>query len=116
MISETTTKSQRDKILEILRAAGEQGVTNFELNRACCLRYGARIYELRKLGHNIKTVRVRGEQEFRFVLSSPQPEGSAPVKRSEGSVARGAEPDVFEEARRKFFEPQLPLFEKAVRA
>ena len=58
--------AQREKILEILKERGQEGVHNTELNNVC-FRYGARIYELRKLGHRIKTVNeARGL--FRFVL------------------------------------------------
>jgi predicted AAA+ superfamily ATPase len=60
---------QREKILEILQERGHEGVRNTELNNVC-FRYGARIYELRKMGHKIKTVNeARGL--FRFVLERP---------------------------------------------
>jgi hypothetical protein len=44
--------TQRDKILSLLR---EGNVTNFELADVC-IRYSARIHELRKAGHVIETV------------------------------------------------------------
>ena len=63
-------KSQRELLLDILRNRGRSGVTNFELNEICSLRYGARLFELRKLGHNIQTVK-EDESRFRFVLKEP---------------------------------------------
>lgn len=44
--------NQRDMILDLLR---QGSVTNFEL-ADICIRYSARIHELRKSGHNIETV------------------------------------------------------------
>ena len=69
---EATTKSasQRDKILTWLRMRGAQGVLNTELNELC-MRFGARIYELRKAGYDIKTEKL-DESRFRFVLVEAQ--------------------------------------------
>jgi hypothetical protein len=68
-MKEPTTKShgQRDKILAWLRMRGAQGVLNTELN-GLCMRFGARIYELRKEGHVIETHKL-SEGQFRFILS-----------------------------------------------
>jgi hypothetical protein len=61
--------AQREQILAILQERGQEGVRNTELNNVC-FRYGARIHELRKAGHKIKTVNeARGL--FRFVLERP---------------------------------------------
>jgi hypothetical protein len=54
---------QRLNILERLR---EGPATNAELN-AICFRYGARIHELRGMGHKIKTVQLKAGV-FRFEL------------------------------------------------
>ena len=60
-------KSQRDKVLDILRARGRSGVTNFELNEIC-FRYGGRIFELRtQFGYDIETIREAGARR-RYVL------------------------------------------------
>jgi len=59
----TTKISQTTKILRLLKEQGE--ATNVELNRIC-FRYGARIYELRREGHEILTVRESGGI-FRFI-------------------------------------------------
>ena len=59
--------SQRERILEALRDAGEAGCTSAELN-AIGFRYGGRIYELRKLGYDIRTSEIPGSQLARFVL------------------------------------------------
>jgi hypothetical protein len=60
---------QRQQILDLLIERGEQGVRNTELNKIC-FRYGARIFELRKLGHDIKTVK-ESDGLYRFVLKVP---------------------------------------------
>jgi hypothetical protein len=57
---------QRDKILCWLRMRGHEGVLNTELNELC-MRFGARIYELRKAGYKIET-RKLDDRRFRFVL------------------------------------------------
>lgn len=62
----TRAPYSREQILALLIARGPQGVTNVEFNRDVCFRYGARIYELRRQGHLIETVRF-GEGLFRFV-------------------------------------------------
>ena len=58
--------NQRERILALLIERGPQGVTNVEFNRDVCFRYGARIFELRRQGYRIETVRF-GEGLFRFV-------------------------------------------------
>ena len=60
---------QRQKIIDLLIERRELGVRNTELN-AICFRYGARIFELRKLGHDIKTVK-ESDGLYRFVLKVP---------------------------------------------
>lgn len=72
-MKEPTTKShgQRDKILAWLRMRGAQGVLNTELN-TLCMRFGARIWELRKAGYDIKTEKL-DESRFRFVLVETAP-------------------------------------------
>ena len=65
---EPTTKSpaQRERILVWLRMRGPQGVLNTQLTELC-MRFGARIHELRKAGYDIRTERI-DESRFRFVL------------------------------------------------
>lgn len=72
-MSEPTPKrsGQRDKILAWLRMRGAKGVLNIELN-GLCMRFGARIFELRKAGYDIKTVKL-DDSRFRFVLEEPEP-------------------------------------------
>jgi hypothetical protein len=60
--------SQRDQILRLLRERGPSGVTNVELN-GICFRYGARLWELRREGHSIRTEN-RGSGVFAFVLDA----------------------------------------------
>lgn len=61
--------SSRDRILNALKSAGEKGATNTELV-SICFRYGARIFDLRNLGHNIES---HQEQDgvWRFILREP---------------------------------------------
>lgn len=49
--------TQGESILRALRLAGERGVTNFDLSNYS-LRYGARLYELRKKGYVIRKKRL----------------------------------------------------------
>jgi hypothetical protein len=67
---ETRSPAQRQRILALLQERGADGITNSELNRVC-FRYGARIRELRRAGHNIRTDNL-GDGLFRFVLGSPE--------------------------------------------
>jgi hypothetical protein len=57
-----TATSQTHRILKLLKAKGS--VTNVELNRIC-FRYGARLLELRREGHDILTVQ-EGRGKFRY--------------------------------------------------
>jgi helix-turn-helix protein len=90
----SNSPSQRERILSLLRSRGSSGATNLELN-AICFRYGARIFELRKAGFDIKT-RREGETEFRFVLvGEPENPKSLPT---------------FEQRRRREEAGAMPLF------
>jgi hypothetical protein len=56
--------SQEARILKLLKNNRVYGVTNYELAR-CSLRYSARIYNLRKDGHNILTLQItRGTWKY----------------------------------------------------
>lgn len=60
--SKPTTQSGR--ILQLLKAHPLTGVSNYELARVS-LRAGARIYDLRKSGHNIQSVQIsRGTWKY----------------------------------------------------
>lgn len=85
---EATTKSpaQRDKILTWLRMRGQQGVLNTELTQLC-MRFGARIHELRREGHRIDTERL-SESQFRFVLVGDR--GAQPGLRTGGGDVANA--------------------------
>ncbi len=58
--------NQREKIVNLLRERGPTGASNRELN-SLCFRYGARIWELRRAGYDVVTLR-EGNGAFRFVL------------------------------------------------
>jgi hypothetical protein len=65
--------TQRDKILSLLR---EGNVTNFELADVC-IRYSARIHELRKAGHVIETVtKIPGKDKSSTVVLYRLKEGT----------------------------------------
>ena len=59
-------QNQRERILALLQAAGNTGVTNLVLNQIC-FRFGARIHELRQDCWDIET-KAEGESVFRFIL------------------------------------------------
>jgi len=53
-------------LLQDLREAGELGLSSFQVQSLVGNRYAARIHELRKGGHKIKTERQGGT--FRYIL------------------------------------------------
>ena len=59
--------TQSDKILSMLMAAGEDGVSNKTFYQCFLPRYGARIFDLRKEGYHIETKQVN-RNTFRFYL------------------------------------------------
>jgi len=65
--------AQRDQILALLQERGRAGAKNVELN-LIGFRYGARIWELRRAGHQIITIN-EGDGVFRFVLEA-EPAGA----------------------------------------
>ncbi len=74
MHKDSTSKTQRGKILERLIQAGEAGVKSYEL-AGMALQYGSRLKELRALGHNIvsqvKTVNGQKHGTFRLIKDVP---------------------------------------------
>lgn len=92
--------NQRGQILGLLRLAGRNGVTNLELNKIC-LRYGARIYELRRLGYRIATESL-GDGVFKFILRG---EPTAPC-REDGSAPQQKKSETLS----PFRSENLPLF------
>lgn len=64
--TEARRSSQCDAILALLRERGQAGTTNVELN-GVGYRYGARLHELRGMGHEIATTHEE-KGVFRFTL------------------------------------------------
>lgn len=63
--------TQAQRILEMLRASGKDGVSNFELMKVS-YQYPARIHTLRhKEGHTIRSVHIK-DQEWRIFLETPE--------------------------------------------
>lgn len=56
------------KALEALQAAGEEGATSEQLAKIAGLRFGARIFDLRRLGWDIETKPRSGTELARYVL------------------------------------------------
>ena len=63
-------KTQKQIILEDLIAAGDRGVHGFSWVPKHILRYGARIYDLRKDGHKIRAEYEKGGK--RYFLDRPE--------------------------------------------
>jgi len=57
----------KTEVLAFLKARGEKGATNIELNNIQ-FRYGASIYELRKEGYKVWTKHVKGGV-YRYILT-----------------------------------------------
>lgn len=65
--------SQSNRLLKMFRAAGSQGICNYEFPREFIIRYSARIDDLRKEGYNIVCERVklpnkRSTNVYRYIL------------------------------------------------
>lgn len=60
--------SQLDKIIDLLKEAGEEGVTSKQLSEIG-LRYGARISDLYKLGYKIELVHLN-KGLYKYILRS----------------------------------------------
>ncbi|HEY0391013.1 MAG TPA: hypothetical protein VGC63_04825 [Solirubrobacterales bacterium] len=60
-------KPQARRVLEMLRSAGDRGVSNGDFVSAYMARFGGRICEMRKLGWSIETVR-EGQGRSRYFL------------------------------------------------
>ena len=71
---EMSKLSQEERLLKMLRAAGNKGVPNYEFPKNQILRYSARIGDLRNDGHNIYCEREylpngRASGVFRYYLN-----------------------------------------------
>lgn len=75
------TETQRDKIVAMLRRAGDSGLTNVELNRIA-LRYNARIQELYVRGYKIHSEELDGGVTKYILISEP----TEPFKRPDKAV------------------------------
>jgi hypothetical protein len=70
--------SKRQLVFNLLYEAGRHGVTTSELLAAGAgSRYGGRIFELRRMGHEIDTERLRAGA-YRYTLRCPGPLVLAP--------------------------------------
>ena len=68
---------QAYRVRDFLARRGLQGADNVEIANSCfCLRYGARIAELRREGYNISVSRI-SKGRFQYVLVSPPAERRA---------------------------------------
>lgn len=70
MIEESRRITQRQKIIHMLREAGNEGCTNIELSKIS-LRYGAHLGELYTKGYRIKKVYLDGGVFKYFLVSVP---------------------------------------------
>lgn len=59
-------QTQTEKILALLKAAGDKGVTNIELNKIA-FRYSARLHDLRRDGYKISAQHIK-DTYWRFTL------------------------------------------------
>lgn len=83
--------SQRERVLEMLEAAGPEGVTTAEFIQAFVSRFSARVEELRKAGHSISTQRI-SKGSFRYTLESSEPAPPSPVDEGSDSAKDGGQP------------------------
>jgi hypothetical protein len=101
-------ESQRAEILDMLRAAGPNGVSKAELiftkRMSQC---GARIFELEKIGYKIAHTQREGERYVRFVLES-EPLTLHPLEEPDWYTRQTGKPRAADAA------SELPLFDAAV--
>jgi hypothetical protein len=65
------------RVAEFLQRRGLQGADNVEIATACfCLRYGARISELRKAGYGVDVKRL-SKSRYQYAILSTPPAASA---------------------------------------
>jgi len=62
--------TQKEQILAILG----RGWTHFDRLNSICFRYSARIYDLRRDGHNIEKKQVKGVWYYRLANNLKEPE------------------------------------------
>lgn len=62
-------KSQKERVLSLLKNAGKQGVMNYTFYqlKSPILRASARVYELRKEGYNIETEQIK-KGYYKYIL------------------------------------------------
>lgn len=92
--------TQRERVLNMLRDAGSDGVSSNDFFRACLPRFSARIHELRNAGHTITKEPVeQGHFLYRLVKVSAAPtsvdresldDRGADLGQSEAQRAEGA--------------------------
>lgn len=82
-------QTQRDRIFRLLQSRAGQWVPSYEL-AAIALQYGARVLELRRIGHNIenKARHVNGQVHGAFRLVLPKEQGKLFDERHEVVEAR----------------------------
>ncbi len=93
--SAPTSKSptQRQRILELLRARGRFGATNVDLVALKIFRYSSRLRELRQQGFCIDTVRV-SEGLYKYILRS-EPDTPTPLPSFERKPREAFTPPLF---------------------
>jgi hypothetical protein len=60
-------KSKTDKILDFLRARGDEGATNFELSNIS-LNYTSCISNCYKMGHIIQCIQIGSSDTYKYIL------------------------------------------------
>ena len=75
--------TQTHRILNLLREAGDKGVTNYDLN-SVCFRYGARLFDLKRRGHVIGSRHVQGSQWVFWLIYDIDRESSLSVAQPQG--------------------------------
>lgn len=86
--------TQRQKIIKMLRDAGQDGVTNSEMN-AISLRYGGHINEMYRQGYKIKKMNLGGGLYRYWLISTPSqimiPENAHDIFMNEIETRLGAD-------------------------
>ena len=97
--------TQRERVLNMLRDAGSDGVSSNDFFRACLPRFSARIHELRNAGHTITKEPVeQGHFLYRLVkvsATTTQTDPSLCVRAVHGGADLGQSPSTPERQRNR---------------
>lgn len=82
--------NNRDKLLRTLQNSGGEGISNVKLNMICGSKWSARMSELRRLGHIIKSKKIDGVSGLYryFYCGQEEPDEETPLMRLQTLISK----------------------------